>query len=135
MMKLDIDTYIKALEALKITKDLSWREMERASGVHNISRIVNREIKKPTAVSWQALHDAYPNDIPEPIYIDGKKVYKNVTTTTGTHSPAGGRDARGDTITQGPQLSTAEQYLIDLLREHDKDGSLIKKFTLELLSK
>lgn len=77
-MRIDIETFKKSIHDLHVSKNISYREIERQSGVSNVSRIVSGEIRKPTAEPWQSLHDAFPNDIPEPIYIDGEKIYKNV---------------------------------------------------------
>lgn len=113
-MKIDKDALINYINNLKITRDISFREIERQSGVHNVSRIVSGDIKNPTAESWQLLHDAFPNDIPEPHYIKGGKVFKNVVTGNGNISAAGGSQVAN--ITKGEILSTSEQMLIDSLR-------------------
>lgn len=87
-MKIDKKALVTSLNNLKISSGLSWREIERQSGVYNVSRIVSGEIKNPTAESWQALHEAFPKDIPEPFYVRGEKVYKNVVDNPSNVAPA-----------------------------------------------
>ena len=113
-MKIDKDALISYINNLKITKDISFREIERQSGVYNVSRIVSGDIKNPTAESWQLLHDAFPNDIPEPHYIKGGKVFKNVTV--GNSSIANSGTIKSASI-GGVFLSPHEQTLISALRE------------------
>jgi transcriptional regulator with XRE-family HTH domain len=117
---------IQALRKLCVEGDISYREMERKSGVYNVSRIVSGEIKKPTAESWQLLHEAYPMDIPEPSYIGGDRIYKNITADN--NSSAAGKSIFN--MQQGVSLSASEQALIDGLR---KLGEKKDEFIYEVL--
>ena len=122
-MKIDKESLIKHINNLHISKDVSLREIERQSGVHNVSRIVSGEIKNPTAESWQALHEAFPSDIPEPHYIKGDKVYKNVITGSGNVTGSGKIG-----MIRGEILSAEEQTLINAIREHgEKAPRIIRK--------
>jgi len=37
IMKIDVETLINSLNNLKLSEDISWREVERQSGVYNVS--------------------------------------------------------------------------------------------------
>jgi len=114
---------IKALRDISEVQGISYREMERVSGVHNISRIVSGEIKHPTAESWQMLHQAYPKDIPEPSYIGGDRIYRNVIT--GSNNVTGSGKIG---MIKGEILSAEEQTLINAIREHgDQAPRIIRK--------
>jgi hypothetical protein len=130
-MKIDKEALIKHLNNLKITRDISFREIERQSGVHNVSRIVSGEIKNPTAESWQLLHEAFPADVPEPHYKMGGKVFKNITADN--NSSAAGKSVFN--MQQGVSLSSSEQALIDGLRKlGEKKDELIYE-VLGMISK
>jgi hypothetical protein len=128
-LRIDKQLLIDKIIELKEYKNVSYRQMSIESGVHNISRIVSGEIKTPTTDSWWSLHNAFPNDIPEPVYVDGGKVYKNVvsggvsggtinqnnTDTLTTHNYEG----RDDT-----QLTPEELTLIRLIRTKENPSNI-----------
>ena len=126
-MKIHVDLFRECLNNLRITKDISYREIERQSGVHNISRIVSGEIKKPTAESWQAVHDAFPHDVPEPVYLDGAKVYRNVIADQINKSniATGNMEVTNNKFSH--DFSEGELYLIRSIRRKDPTGKLLDK--------
>lgn len=124
-MKIDKESLIKYISNLKISRDISIREIERQSGVYNVSRILSGEIKNPTAESWQLLHEAFPADIPEPHYVKGGKVFKNVSLAEGAIAANG---SVKHAITNGMHLSPEEQSLINALREFgEQENRIIRK--------
>lgn len=95
---------------------MTWVEINQASGVHNLSRIANKETR-PTLESWQRLHAAFPTDIPPPSTLDGQPIIYNHI-----------RDVHGDAMqTVGtlninkndtPKLTPEVTYLLKLVTEH-----------------
>jgi len=130
MMKIDIETLISSLNNLKITEDISWREIERQAGVFNVSRIVSGEIRKPTAESWWQLHRAFPLHIPEPSYLDGTKIYKNVSTGKNAYS---GDHMEITNNRHASDLSPEEQTLINLLRKKDTRCKILERIIADLI--
>lgn len=88
-MKIHKQLLIEKIMEVSEKPGMSYRKIGKKSGVNNISRIVSGEIKEPTAESWQCLHEAFPDIIPEPVYVDGNKVYKNVVRNVNGDSNQG----------------------------------------------
>jgi hypothetical protein len=88
-MKLDTSILNRAL--LKLEVQYTFNQITQEAKVHNLRKMVDGKTT-PTPDSWWKLHNAFPNDIPEPSYMDGSRVYKNVvsngaTVTTSASQP------------------------------------------------
>jgi hypothetical protein len=123
--------YEKLQKALyEIERIHKFSEVTKKSRVHNIRRIADGT-NTPTIKNWVKLHRAFPEHIPEPTYIDGGKVFKNINTDNNSKM-AGGNIVN---MPLGVSLSSAEQALIDGLRKlGDKEDETIFEF-LGMISK
>jgi hypothetical protein len=123
MLKAHIELLQKQLSDLHHVVGESFAEITRRSGVHNLQKILSGNIE-PTNNSWLRLHQAYPEHISEPVYIDGSRVYRNVITGTGNVIGSGLVAQIGG----GVQLGAEEQALINALREYgDKAPRVMRK--------
>jgi hypothetical protein len=52
-------------------KRVNAASITRASGIYNIQKMIDGKLT-PMASSWDKLHKAFPDDIPEPTYTDGR---------------------------------------------------------------
>lgn len=113
-MKPNTDILRKALYELKHLHGITLQEATKQSDVHNLQKIIDGKIE-PTPNSWWKLHKAFPKEIPEPSYVDGTRIYKNVTSKSGSITNQG--DFANNYVRNvGETLSTSEQMLIDSLR-------------------
>lgn len=129
-MKPNTEILRKALYELKHLHGITLQEATKQSDVHNLQKIIDGKIE-PTPNSWWKLHAAYPKEIPEPSYIDGTRIYKNITADN--NSNAAGKSIFN--MNQGVSLSASEQALIDGLRKlGEKKDETIFEF-LGMISK
>jgi hypothetical protein len=77
-MKPNTEILRKALYELKHLHGVTLQDATKQSDVHNLQKIIDGKIE-PTPNSWWKLHTAFPKEIPEPSYIDGTRIYKNIT--------------------------------------------------------
>jgi len=124
--------YIKLQEYLHKLVDVKGEKaahITKNSGVWNVKKMMAGE-NEPTLNSWVRLHEAYPDDIPAPEYVDGDKVYKYVTAS-------GQSRAAGENMTitnnHAPGLSPEEQTFINLLREKDPTHIYLRRCIAELI--
>jgi hypothetical protein len=125
MLKAHAELLQKQLHDLHHVVGVSFAEITRQSGVHNLQKIMSGNIE-PTNTSWLRLHQAYPEHIGEPVYIDGSRVYRNVIT--GNNNVTGSGKIG---MVKGEILSAEEQALINALRELGHDE---KKFIRKILA-
>ena len=125
-MKPAISLLQKALYELKHLHHHTFQEVTKESGVHNLQKIVSGEIE-PTANSWWKLHRAYPEYIPEPVYEDGAKVYRNVIADQINKSniATGNMEVTNNKFSH--DFSEGELYLIRSIRRKDPTGKLLDK--------
>lgn len=91
-MKIQVDILKSAIYDMKEIHGISYAEMQRESGVHNISRIMSGAIT-PYSDTWNKLHATYPEYIPEPVYVDkGGRIYQ-------TNSPNSNAAGHSMTVT------------------------------------
>ena len=106
------------------------------SSVYNVQRIIKGSIK-PQLSTWWKLHKAFPVDVPQPSYTDGTTVSVHPLSGSGSKSP----DSPGSPVRQRTYqvnidtLTIQEMYYLELLKEVDEDGTLLKKHTMELMEK
>ena len=131
VMEMNGDKLRKAIYELKELKGVSFSEMSRASGVSNIGRIASGDIT-PYPDTWRKLNEAFPEDIPEPEYESGGKIYKAKAKGRGH---AAGRDMTINNSRPAADLSLEEQYLINLLREKDPAKADLRRYIQEQLAK
>lgn len=68
-MEVNLPVLQRALEQIKSVHGIPWSEVTQKSKIHNIGRIARGEIV-PTEESWEAIHLAFPEEIPEVQYLD-----------------------------------------------------------------
>jgi hypothetical protein len=118
---------IKALvDLLKSEKTL--QRIEKKSRVYNLRRIIDKEIT-PTPASWMKLHDAYPNDIPKPVFESKYGDEYNVVNQTVNNNV-------GSNINQsyGGGGTMQEKYFWDCYKKYG-DSDDLEKFIAMLISK
>jgi len=131
-MKPAISLLQKALYELKHLHNHTFQVVTKESGVHNLQKIVSGEIE-PTANSWWKLHRAYPEYIPEPVYEDGAKVYKNVIADKISKSNVSTGNMEITNNRHASDLSPEEQTLINLFRKKDTRGKILERIIADLI--
>jgi len=129
MVELNYMKLQKHLSDLVKIKGEKPAHITQNSGVWNIKKMMEGE-NEPTLNSWCKLHEAYPKDIPEPEYLDGAKVYKNVSTGKNAYS---GDHMEINNNRLPSDLSPEEQTLINLLRKKDTRGKILERIIPDLI--
>jgi len=130
MLELDVSLLISKLNDLVEIYGVNCNQITSESGVYNIAKIIKGKTA-PTLQSWAKLHEAFPRAIPEPQYVDGKKIYISADNQSRIDSAnLSGRDMH---IENNNPLSVDEQFLINLLREKDQSKKHLRKYIQELL--
>jgi len=131
-MKPAITLLQKALYEIKHLHGHTFQAVTKESGVHNLQKIVDGEIE-PTPDSWWKLHKAFPKYIPEPVYVDGQRIYKNIVAQTiSGHSNVTTGDMTVTNNHHKMNLSPEKQTLINLLREKDPRKIYLRRCIAEL---
>lgn len=133
-MKLKVKATVlqEALGNLVEIERLTHEEITERSKAHNIGRIISGETI-PTANTWQRLHKAFPKEVPPLIWTDGKTDYHQVIGGSKVVSTGNNNRLAGGDYHETFQVSARERTLVELLRERDKDGSIMKEFLSKLL--
>ena len=131
-MKPAITLLQKSLYEIKHLHGHTFQAVTKESGVHNLQKIVDGEIE-PTPDSWWKLHKAFPKHIPEPVYMDGQRIYKNIVaeTISGNSNVTTGNMTVTNNIAP-TKLSAEEQTLINLLREKDPKKIYLRRSIADL---
>jgi len=128
MLELNYDLLRSKLADLVNIEGVNPHQVTLVSKVHNIQRMIEG-LTAPTPKSWAKLHKAFPKQIPEPQYMDGKKIYmaNNNGSIAGTNQEI--------TNNHASPLSPEEQTLINLLRQKDPTKVYLMKMIAELVMK
>ena len=133
-MKLDTSILTKAL--LKLEALYTFNQITQETKVYNLKKMVDGKTT-PTPESWWKLHNAYPDDIPEPQYIDGSRVYKNIVNGNETRTDSHNADTltiNNESQRDKDKLSPEEWTLIRAIRKTEDPESLIMKLIIEVVN-
>ena len=120
-MTLDTGLLQEHLIKLHETQGVPYSKMMAKSGVYNVSRIASGHIT-PRLDTWWRLHEAFPDDIPQPTLDNGVKIKDKPEGETGSKAPGPRQPDNEKKFRYGGEVLTAEEfYKGQLSKESGKD--------------